>query len=368
MKFQDALLSNLVKNYYNCYIDNFDYWYYEAAYGKTFAIPLKTKIKGIRKKLLLILKKCFHTLSYKKATIQRKYPHLDKYNFEFLYNLLEREKDKQLLLQIISYKILGNEKVKLTDTGVHNKNIELAKIKTNFNDYITVSDHDDYKLYKIDFRPIKNFALYSTPLGYVGLINEKAYNLDDIVAVKKGDFVIDCGAYSCDTAIPFAETVGDSGKVFAFEFINDNLILCNKNLELNSHLKDRITIVQYPLSDRSGLELNFTNDSSCSNIVSGDSAEQTTTYLSKSIDDYVAENNIYKVDFIKMDIEGSELAALKGAENVIKTYHPKLAISIYHKLEDLDEIPKFIKKIAPDYKFYLGYTGCVDAEYVLFCK
>ena len=60
-----------------------------------------------------------------------------------------------------------------------------------------------------------------------------------------------------------------------------------------------------------------------------------------------------RVTFIKFDIEGSELEGLKGARKTIETYHPTLAISIYHKPQDIIELPEYIKGIAPGYRFYL---------------
>ena len=60
-----------------------------------------------------------------------------------------------------------------------------------------------------------------------------------------------------------------------------------------------------------------------------------------------------RVTFIKMDIEGAELEALQGAERVIRECKPKLAVSIYHKKEDIWEIPHLILTYCPDYRFYL---------------
>lgn len=62
-----------------------------------------------------------------------------------------------------------------------------------------------------------------------------------------------------------------------------------------------------------------------------------------------------KVTFIKFDIEGSELDGLKGAENIIKRNKPKLAICVYHKLEDFYTIPLYIKELEPNYSLYLRH-------------
>lgn len=60
-----------------------------------------------------------------------------------------------------------------------------------------------------------------------------------------------------------------------------------------------------------------------------------------------------KPTYIKMDIEGAEQEALKGCRKIIQTYKPKLAICIYHKPDDLFEIPAMIKEMNPQYKLYV---------------
>ena len=61
------------------------------------------------------------------------------------------------------------------------------------------------------------------------------------------------------------------------------------------------------------------------------------------------------VTFIKMDIEGSEVAALRGTEEILRTQKPQLAICVYHKTSDFWEIPFLICEANPNYKLYLRH-------------
>ncbi len=71
--------------------------------------------------------------------------------------------------------------------------------------------------------------------------------------------------------------------------------------------------------------------------------------------------------YIKMDIEGAELEALKGAENIIKNNKPQLAICLYHQPQDFFEIPLYLKKLNPDYKLYIHHHNVYCAlETVLY--
>ena len=68
-----------------------------------------------------------------------------------------------------------------------------------------------------------------------------------------------------------------------------------------------------------------------------------------------------------MDIEGAELEALHGAEQTIKVYKPKLAISVYHRLKDINDLPEIILGYNPRYKFYLRHYSLLStSETVLY--
>jgi len=74
-----------------------------------------------------------------------------------------------------------------------------------------------------------------------------------------------------------------------------------------------------------------------------------------SVDEFVTCNNLRRVDFIKLDIEGSELHALRGAKHTIRNHRPQLAVCVYHQLEHYYEIPSMLSDCAPEYIFRIGH-------------
>jgi FkbM family methyltransferase len=73
-----------------------------------------------------------------------------------------------------------------------------------------------------------------------------------------------------------------------------------------------------------------------------------------------------EVSLIKMDVEGAEMEALRGAAKTIRRCTPKLAISVYHKRDDIFKIPLLIHSFYPRYKFYLRHHSTTFSETVLF--
>lgn len=83
------------------------------------------------------------------------------------------------------------------------------------------------------------------------------------------------------------------------------------------------------------------------------------------IDDAVAGYD-GKITFIKMDIEGAELEALRGAGKTIRKDKPRMAICIYHKPEDLYEIPGYLLSLVPEYRFQVRQYTSMNWETVLY--
>ena len=82
-----------------------------------------------------------------------------------------------------------------------------------------------------------------------------------------------------------------------------------------------------------------------------------------TLDDYLGDK---PVTYIKMDVEGAELEVIKGAKNIIMRQHPRLAVSIYHKIEDIWEIPALILEYYPGYQLYLRHYSFSHYDTVLY--
>ena len=90
-----------------------------------------------------------------------------------------------------------------------------------------------------------------------------------------------------------------------------------------------------------------------------------------TIDEFVESNNIKRIDYLKMDVEGAEKHILEGAVNTIKKFRPSLAIAIYHGgelfMEDFYKVPIFIKEITENYEYYIRTFSPWGGETILFC-
>ena len=133
--------------------------------------------------------------------------------------------------------------------------------------------------------------------------------------VKKGDIVLDLGANVGYYTLLFAKLVGKNGKVFAFEPDPTNFSTLKKNVEINGY--KNVVLVQKAVSNKTG-DIHLYLSSSVSNtIYNRHDGSKSIEIESVRLDDYF-KNVDFKIDFIKMDIEGAEGGAVQGMMNLLK--------------------------------------------------
>lgn len=187
------------------------------------------------------------------------------------------------------------------------------------------------------------------------------------VAVEAGDVVLDGGGGYGETVLEFAARAGPEGSVVCLEMDERNRRAIERNLELNPALADRVRVVDAVLWDESGVALAYVAGGKMSRVIGHEAAEGA-HLVTTTIDDLAAREGIERVDFLKLDIEGSELRALRGAERTLRDHRPKLAIAAYHRPEDLFELPLHIHGLGLGYRLYLGHTSAEMDETVLFAR
>lgn len=189
------------------------------------------------------------------------------------------------------------------------------------------------------------------------------------VAPQHGDVVIDAGACFGDTALAFAATVGPNGHVHSFEPMPRQIEILRSNIDRNRELASNISIHPYALSDVSDHNLTFRDTGASARLSRGlwigPSRPANATAVTKRLDDLIGYG-IDRVDFIKMDIEGGELAAIEGAADTIRRFRPRLGISIYHSIDDLINIPLVLGNICQDYDFYIDHYTTHEWETILY--
>ena len=160
---------------------------------------------------------------------------------------------------------------------------------------------------------------------------------------EDGGIVIDAGACDGTTAAKFSEL---GYKVYAFEMDRKNFELAKKVAEEKNFVVENFGL---------GSFRHKVNYSHIDENIGGSRFDSAGNEVAEiiTIDSYVREKKLPRVDFIKFDVEGAELEVLQGATTTIAKFKPILNISAYHKWNDFWTLMNFVKSVRPDYEFAL---------------
>jgi FkbM family methyltransferase len=176
---------------------------------------------------------------------------------------------------------------------------------------------------------------------------------DSVLNLEDGEVFVDVGGFDGYTSSEFARRCPRYNAIHFFEPDKKNLTAAKLNL---SNLKN-VHYYQYGLSSKKSV-FRFSSNGSSSHISDKGGFEINVDKLDDLLDE--------PYTFLKMDIEGAEGAAIDGAKESILRHHPKLAISVYHKVDDFWKIPLQILSIREDYKIYMRHYTEGFTETVMF--
>lgn len=244
---------------------------------------------------------------------------------ETVLNFLDTKSDKDLFLKLLKARITNNtDEIKQYVLDTHN---------------IT----PDRK------RTIKHYTSY--------------INYDAIETIIEG------GMFNGLNTVIFKKLFKNLKQVYAFELIYDDVK--NPILDPIIQAMSELEIIPLALWDKK-TKLEFTENiakpysSGINPTYNRNDSEKTFTVDTVSIDEYVQEHHLNKIDFIKMDIEGAETKALMGAKNSLVKYRPQLAVSIYHSNNDMLDIPIYLNNLLKDYVFKIGQYSPDNDETILY--
>jgi FkbM family methyltransferase len=177
---------------------------------------------------------------------------------------------------------------------------------------------------------------------------QEQYFPEDIFRLRPDEVLADCGAFDGDTLAAFLRRTGEAfGQITALEPDPANFQKMSARVaQYSPAIRRKIRLEQVGAADFSG-SLRFDGDGSLSSAANPEGALEVPCV---TLDELLRDT---PPTYIKMDIEGGEPEALRGAREIIRQSAPLLAVSAYHKPNHLWRIPELIRSLRADYRLYL---------------
>ena len=164
--------------------------------------------------------------------------------------------------------------------------------------------------------------------------------------IQPGWTAVDVGANIGYFTLLMADRVGPQGKVIAFEPLAENFRILQENIQLNGHTN--VVAENLALMSRTErIELRSATPGAITWVASvridQNSAVESQGVEAVTLDEYVQQKGIAKVDFLKIDVEGAEASVLEGAANVLNRDKPVLLIEMHELDRFKDQHPAILK-------------------------
>jgi FkbM family methyltransferase len=203
-------------------------------------------------------------------------------------------------------------------------------------------------------------------------VRNQYFELPEFNLISTHEVFVDCGAWAGDTLEIFINNrCGQFKKIYAFEPTEKAYqALCYRKERLlreNALEEEQIVTVKKAVSsENKSIMFQIDTKSSTSGYVLNGKDEKGEVIEAVSLDNYF-EGTEDKPTFIKADIEGAEGELLRGAERIISENKPFIALCIYHRMEDLYELPLKVKQLNQEYKMAVRQHEPGYHETVLYC-
>ena len=179
----------------------------------------------------------------------------------------------------------------------------------------------------------------------------------DLLRCTEEEVFVDLGAGIGDVTKAFAEYAGHWKKIYCYEPNPGSFsALRNRTKELGL-----LALRQCAVGDKTGNALlQVPNDDPLLSKIDDNGIETDMVQIDEDIEE--------PVSIIKMCLEGSEQAAIRGCSNHIHQDHPKLILRADHGDSDLWQLPRMIERLDKKYRFYLRHYGgnLAPMEYILY--
>ncbi len=193
---------------------------------------------------------------------------------------------------------------------------------------------------------------------FIASMHDQQYFDRGFLQPRQNEVFIDAGSYTGDTIEAFYRFCGGAyAEIYGFE----------PNPDVQKGLKEtlaRLSLHDTKIFNRGAWSNETVLHFTALDTMGGHIGEDGNTQIQTKTIDSIASQ--YPITLIKMDIEGAELEALRGAEKTIRRDRPRLAICVYHKPEDIFNIPEYILSLHPNYTLYLRHYSYIPWETVLY--